>query len=217
MFAKAYTKKHYSIYIVCSYFSILVTCTKMLRKWLFSACGKELLIKKRCQCQRSGPCETAGCPQLCVGDVNNTKAVCLCDEWYSQSPNSDSISCIPLQLAGPQLMVALKSNTSQLLGGWNASIIGMLGNDMTSSMTVVSQDFYTDIDFLYSKQVVFKTFANFISYDTFNFYQIGAGLGTGSISSMYVFLALIKQQMTLFQNVNSSASLLNVAKYEFYY
>jgi hypothetical protein len=51
------------------------------------------LITSHCFVLYAGPCTTASCPQLCVGNAGNTAAVCLCDERYTLPPDNNAFLC----------------------------------------------------------------------------------------------------------------------------
>ncbi len=71
------------------------------------------------------------------------------------------VSVTPIYM-GPELVVSLKSPTSQyLLAGWDVGVIESTASDLLSSATVFnSQLSYTDIDFFYAQRVVYTATDN---------------------------------------------------------
>lgn len=76
-----------------------------------------------------------------------------------------------------------------LLAGWDVTTITSPAQDLLSSMSAISsQLFYSDLDFLYSQRLVYKTVGNAIAVtsatsDSDTMYTVGAGLANGNIQS----------------------------------
>lgn len=108
--------------------------------------------------------------------------------------------------SGPELLVSMRTTTTggqllatQYLGGWDVTtLVNGTATDLFSTMMIhSSQTSYSDMDFLYSQRLVFKTVGNVIAVALAEsgintFYTVGAGLGTGNITSMWCSYKLPK-------------------------
>jgi hypothetical protein len=98
---------------------------------------------------------------------------------------------VPGQLYSEQLVVSLKSNTSQLAGSWPEGVMERPTTDLLSTMTVLNSEyFFSDLDFLHSQQVFYGAVKERLGYTNAAgkgfLYHVGAGIGSGNIPSELV-------------------------------
>lgn len=100
-----------------------------------------------------------------------------------------AVSVLPVY-RGPELIISMKNFENQLLlAGWDVTTITSPAADPLSSMSTISSGvFYSDLDFLFSQRLVYKTANNVIAVTSANsgvdtFYTVGAGLASGNIQS----------------------------------